>query len=201
MVKKVSQFKNDLLCILSMEFHSILPSKSLVIVFSIITLSKYQLNSGLGLAFVTTHRTSDLSATASRRTSAGSRASVTSKTLSTLGQFHQHFTSSLYAHISQKLQKDSQVKQLFALLGSVSVKAARKHFKDFVNLVVRGGHAIPLAHVSLRNGLDSEDTKFAGNEFSSRISPSTSSCIFRVAIQSQRLSDDCPNLFNLTKQF
>ena len=133
-VKKVSKFKNDLLCILSMEFHSILPSKSLVIVFSIITLSKYQLNSGLGLAFVTTHRTSDLSATASRRTSAGSRARVTSKTLSTLGKFHQHFTSSFYAHRSQKRQKDSQVKQLFALLGSVSIKAARKHVKDLSTL-------------------------------------------------------------------
>ena len=30
-----------------------------------------------------------------------------------------------------KAQKDSQVKQLFALLGSASVKAARKHFVEF----------------------------------------------------------------------
>ena len=35
----------------------------------------------------------------------------------------------LHAHIP-KAQKDSQVKQLFALLGSVHVKAARKHVKE-----------------------------------------------------------------------
>ena len=28
-----------------------------------------------------------------------------------LGQFHQHFTSSFYKHISQKRQKDNQVKK------------------------------------------------------------------------------------------
>ena len=43
------------------------------------------------------------------------------------GQFHQHFTSSFYTHRSQKREKDIQVKQLFALLGSVCVKTACKH--------------------------------------------------------------------------
>ena len=42
------------------------------------------------------------------------------------GQFHQHFRSSFYARRSQKRKKDSQLKLLFALLGSASVKAARK---------------------------------------------------------------------------
>ena len=37
----------------------------------------------------------------------------------TRGQFHQRFTSSFYARRSQKRQKDSQVKQIFALLGSL----------------------------------------------------------------------------------
>ena len=46
------------------------------------------------------------------------------------GQFHQHFTSSFYTCRSQKRQRDSQVKQLFALLGSVSVKAAHKHVDE-----------------------------------------------------------------------
>ena len=51
------------------------------------------------------------------------------KTLSTLSrtQFHQHFTSSFYARGSQKRKKDSQIKQLFALLGPVCLNAARKH--------------------------------------------------------------------------
>ena len=35
--------------------------------------------------------------------------------------------SSFYTRRSQKRQKDSQVKQLFAILGSAWVKAARKH--------------------------------------------------------------------------
>ena len=43
------------------------------------------------------------------------------------GQFHQHFTSSFYVHRSQKRKKESQVKQLFALSGSVGVKSGRKH--------------------------------------------------------------------------
>ena len=42
-------------------------------------------------------------------------------------QFHQHFVSSFYTCRSWKRQKDSQVKQLFALLGSASIKAAHKH--------------------------------------------------------------------------
>ena len=42
------------------------------------------------------------------------------------GQFHQQFTSSFYARRSQKCKKDSQIKQLFLLLGLVCVKAARK---------------------------------------------------------------------------
>ena len=37
------------------------------------------------------------------------------------GQFHQHFTCSFYAPRSQKRQRDSQVKQLFAFLGSAQV--------------------------------------------------------------------------------
>ena len=44
----------------------------------------------------------------------------------TVGLFHQHFTSIFYACRSQKCKKDSQLKQLFVLLGSASVKAARK---------------------------------------------------------------------------
>ena len=46
------------------------------------------------------------------------------------GQFHEHFTSSFYARRSQKGQKDSQVKQLFALLGSACVKDVRKHVDE-----------------------------------------------------------------------
>ena len=41
-------------------------------------------------------------------------------------QFHQHFTRSFYTRSAKKCQKDSQVNQLFVLLGSVSVKAAHK---------------------------------------------------------------------------
>ena len=48
----------------------------------------------------------------------------------TRGQFHQHFTSSFYTRRSQKCQKDSLVKQLFALLGSVSIKAASKQVDE-----------------------------------------------------------------------
>ena len=47
-----------------------------------------------------------------------------------LSQFHQHFTCSFYAGRSQKRQEDSQLKQLFALSGSVSVKAAHKHIDE-----------------------------------------------------------------------
>ena len=43
------------------------------------------------------------------------------------GQFHQLFKRSFYVCRSQKRQKDSQLKQLFALSGSVGVKAARKY--------------------------------------------------------------------------
>ena len=45
-------------------------------------------------------------------------------------QFHQCFTCSFYARRSQKHQKDSQVKQLFALSGSSCIKAARKHIGE-----------------------------------------------------------------------
>ena len=38
------------------------------------------------------------------------------------GQFHQHFTSSICMRKSRKRKKDSQVKQLFAVLRSVCVK-------------------------------------------------------------------------------
>ena len=42
------------------------------------------------------------------------------------GQFHQHSKSSFYACRPQKRQKDSLVKELFALLGSAYAKAKRK---------------------------------------------------------------------------
>ena len=47
-----------------------------------------------------------------------------------LGQFHQHFTSGFYASRSQKHNKDSQLKQLFALLGSAGIKAVCKHVDE-----------------------------------------------------------------------
>ena len=46
------------------------------------------------------------------------------------GQIHHHFTCSFYERRSQKHKKDSQVKQLFALLGSVGVKAAHKQVDE-----------------------------------------------------------------------
>ena len=46
------------------------------------------------------------------------------------GQFHHHFTHSFYGRRSQKCKKGSQVKQLFALLGSAGLKAARKHIDE-----------------------------------------------------------------------
>ena len=46
------------------------------------------------------------------------------------GQFQQHFTSSFYSRRSQKRKKDSQVKQLLALLGSARVKAAHIHVDE-----------------------------------------------------------------------
>ena len=46
------------------------------------------------------------------------------------GQFHQHFTRSFYARRSSKAQKDSLIKQLFALSGSVSVKDACKQIDE-----------------------------------------------------------------------
>ena len=52
------------------------------------------------------------------------------KSSSSLGQFHQYFTSSFYASRSQKRKKDSQVKQLFELFGSVCVKAGRRHVDE-----------------------------------------------------------------------
>ena len=42
-------------------------------------------------------------------------------------QFHQHFMSSFYAPDTKSAKKDTQVQQLFALLGSAHVKALRKH--------------------------------------------------------------------------
>ena len=42
------------------------------------------------------------------------------------GQFHHHFTQSFNGCRSQKHKKDSQIKQLFALLGFAHVKAACK---------------------------------------------------------------------------
>ena len=49
---------------------------------------------------------------------------------STWGQFHHNFMRSFYARRSQKGKKDSQFKQLFALLGPVCLKAARIHFDE-----------------------------------------------------------------------
>ena len=43
------------------------------------------------------------------------------------GQFYQPFMLSFYASRSQKCKKDSQVKYLFDILGSVRIKAARKY--------------------------------------------------------------------------
>ena len=40
------------------------------------------------------------------------------------------FTQSFSTHISQKCKKDNQVKQLFALLGSMRLKAERKHIDE-----------------------------------------------------------------------
>ena len=45
----------------------------------------------------------------------------------TCSQFHQHFMRSFYASRSQKRQKDSKLKQLFALSGSVGIKASNEH--------------------------------------------------------------------------
>ena len=43
-------------------------------------------------------------------------------------QFHQHFMcSSFYAYRSKKHKRDTELRQLFALMGSAGVKAARKH--------------------------------------------------------------------------
>ena len=53
------------------------------------------------------------------------------------GQFHQQFISSFYALRSQKRRKDSQVKQLFALSGSVCLKAARKFVGEIDDLVFK----------------------------------------------------------------
>ena len=47
-----------------------------------------------------------------------------------MGQFHHHFMSSFYVRRAQKCIKDSQLKQLFALLGSGHVKAACKHVDE-----------------------------------------------------------------------
>ena len=45
-------------------------------------------------------------------------------------QFHQHLTSSFYTRRSQKHKEDSLLKQLFALSGSVGIKAVRKHVDE-----------------------------------------------------------------------
>jgi len=47
--------------------------------------------------------------------------------LVSLGQFHQHFTSSYYVCRSQERKKDNQVISHFALLGSRLVEAVCKH--------------------------------------------------------------------------
>ena len=54
-----------------------------------------------------------------------------------LGKFHQHFTCSFYVHRSQKCKKDNQLKQLFALLGSVHVKAERKQVDEMTAFLLR----------------------------------------------------------------
>ena len=48
----------------------------------------------------------------------------------TWSQFHQLFMSCFYARRSQKHKKDSQLKQLYLLSGSVSVKALCKHVDE-----------------------------------------------------------------------
>ena len=62
-----------------------------------------------------------------------------SQLLSLWGQFHQYSTSSFYARRSQKRKKDSQLKLLLALSGSLSVKAVSKHVDEIDpwSLVVR----------------------------------------------------------------
>ena len=61
-----------------------------------------------------------------------------------------HFMSSFYARRSQKRKTDSQVKQLFALLGSASVKVARKHVGE-IDSTCRRRHFI-IVHKRLSFG-------------------------------------------------
>ena len=46
------------------------------------------------------------------------------------GLCHQHFMRNFYVGRSHKRKKDSQLKQLFALLGYAGVKAAHKHIDE-----------------------------------------------------------------------
>ena len=48
----------------------------------------------------------------------------------TRGQFHHHLTSSFHARRYRKRKKDSQIKQLFALLGPDHAKAAHRHIDE-----------------------------------------------------------------------
>ena len=49
----------------------------------------------------------------------------------TCSQFHQHFLQAAFTHADPySAKKDSQVKQLFVLSGSVGIKAARKHVDE-----------------------------------------------------------------------
>ena len=47
-----------------------------------------------------------------------------------MGQFHQCVYAQLLHVQIPKVQKDSKLKQLFVLLGSTHVKAARKHIDE-----------------------------------------------------------------------
>ena len=57
------------------------------------------------------------------------------------GQFHQHFMHSFYARRSQK-RKKTQLKQLFAILGSAGIKASRKHIDEIDPWTLFSGQAV-----------------------------------------------------------
>ena len=106
------------------------------------------------------------------RPSASSWRRSTPKTTLIRYQFHQCFTSSFYTQRSQKRQIDSQVKQLFALSGSSSVKAARKLAEDdshqvlfllFVKIILKNSFAIVEPSNFLTNIIDVKFNFFGDN--------------------------------------
>ena len=84
-----------------------------------------------------------------------------------LEQFHQRFTCNFYLGRSQKRKKDSQLKQLFVLTGSVSVKATCKHVDEIYpslklpNFAAIQYYALPhiLVQSSLRQLWKGQDKK------------------------------------------